>query len=274
MPSKLDRFKSWLELYYSDTTREAYIESVERFLSLVGSKTNLSKKDLQDFVVHLKKGGLSHSSIHRHAYAVVCFYEFLNIKRRLDGFKMPKTQSRKLPVWYKREVVKNFIDATTNNRDEALIRLMYSCALRLSEVVDLNKDDVDYDEKDIRILDAKGGKSDTISVDDETLTDLKKYVDSRKDECEALFVSGDKRLHPSTIQKMVKRIGNEIGIHNAHPHAFRHSRATHLWQDGVPIETISKFLRHSRIDTTMIYTHIVPRDLVKAIPAPSFGGVV
>lgn len=144
-----------------------------------------------------------------------------------------------------------------NYRDKAIISFLLSTGCRISEACNLNRDDVDYANKECRVL-GKGNKERTVFLDDVTIMLLKRYVDSRDDNNEALFLSGrkKKRITPSGVRYALHKIADKASVENTHPHRFRRTLATNLINHGMPIQEVASLLGHEKIDTTMTYVYI------------------
>lgn len=149
-----------------------------------------------------------------------------------------------------------FREATTNLRDKALVEFLFSTGCRVSEVISLNKRDVDFTTKKIKVL-GKGDKERYVFLNAPAYVALKKYLDSREDDNEALFVSIRKpyqRLKKNAVEKTIRTIGKRAGIdRRVFPHLIRHTTATFLYQHNMGLENLQIYLGHACADTTRIY---------------------
>ena len=156
-------------------------------------------------------------------------------------------------------------------RDKAILELLFSTGLRVSELSNLEKEDINLKRDEFTVL-GKGGKSRVVFLSDEAKTWLQKYLDTRKDMNTYMFISHDKRfgkqkdhdepLTPRSIQRIVQKHALEAGItKKVTPHTMRHSYATDLLQNGADIRSVQSMLGHSSITTTQIYTHITDKEL-------------
>ena len=195
-----------------------------------------------------------------------------NIRRILSSFFtwleeediILKSPVRRIHKVKSEEVVKEVIsdeqlvklkDACNNSRNLALIEMLASTGIRVGELVLLNKEDINFNERSCIVL-GKGNKQREVYFDAKTKIHLYEYLNSRKDDNNALFVSlkePNNRLSISGIEYIVKKLGNKIGIKNVHPHKFRRTLATFAIDKGMPIEQVQKLLGHVKIDTTMHY---------------------
>ncbi len=149
-------------------------------------------------------------------------------------------------------------------RDIAIIDLLYSTGMRVGELVNLDIDDIDFDEREC-IVYGKGEKERRVYFDAKAKLHLKDYINSRIDDNPALFVTLDAphtRLKISGVEIRLRRLGRKVDIGRIHPHKFRRTMATRAIDKGMPIEQVQKILGHSQIDTTMHYA-IVNQNNVK-----------
>ena len=142
------------------------------------------------------------------------------------------------------------------DRDKAIIAVMLSTGCRISEICGMNRDDVNLVTHEILVL-GKGNKERTVFIDDVTVMLIKRYLDSRHDDHEALFIGKRRtRFTPSGIQKMLNKVAELADVDNAHPHRFRRTLATNLIDHGMPIQEVASILGHEKLDTTMKYVYI------------------
>lgn len=148
-----------------------------------------------------------------------------------------------------------------NIRDKAIICFLLSSGCRVNEVTNLNKDDVNLEKLQCKVL-GKGNKERIVYIDDVTALLLGRYLKERTDNLEALFIGKRKeRLQPEGIRYMLKTLEKRIDVENIHPHRFRRTLATNLIHRGMPIQEVAKILGHDKIDTTMKYVYIDKEDL-------------
>ena len=154
--------------------------------------------------------------------------------------------------------------ATENARDLAIVELLYASGMRVSEMEQLNRSDIDLINKVVKVY-GKGGKERRVYISNTAAYYLEMYLKTRKDSDFALFVSNRKpyeRLEVSAIQRMLRELGKKTGIEKVHPHRFRRTLATNLLRKGMTIEEVSQILGHEKLDTTMVYCNI-NQDTVK-----------
>ena len=174
--------------------------------------------------------------------------------RRIHKVKVGKT----VKETYTDEALEQMRDHCTTTRDLALIDLLASTGMRVGELVRLNKSDIDYQNREC-IVTGKGDKQRKVYFDARTKIHLKKYVDSRTDSNEALFVSllaPSNRLQISGVEIRLRQLGRELNIPKVHPHKFRRTLATMAIDKGMPIEQVQHLLGHQSLDTTLQYAMV------------------
>lgn len=153
------------------------------------------------------------------------------------------------------EDIEKLRDACKCTRDLAIIDLLYSTGMRVGELVNLNRSDVNFELRECIVF-GKGGKARKVYFDAKAKLHLQEYLNGRVDDNPALFVTLDKpfeRLKISGVEIRVRSLGKGVGLTKIHPHKFRRSMATRAIDKGMPIEQVQKILGHSQIDTTMQY---------------------
>lgn len=163
------------------------------------------------------------------------------------------------------EAIERLRDNCKHPRDRAMIDLLYSTGIRVGELVNLNRDDIDFEARECVVY-GKGDKERRVYFDAKAKLHMKEYLESRKDDNPALFVTLDSpydRLKISGVEIRIRELGRRLHLTKIHPHKFRRTMATRAIDKGMPIEQVQKILGHSQIDTTMQYA-IVNQGNVKA----------
>jgi integrase/recombinase XerD len=153
------------------------------------------------------------------------------------------------------EDIEKLRDNCACNRDLAMIDLLYSTGIRVGELVNLDRKDINFEEREC-IVYGKGEKERRVYFDAKTKLHLQNYIASRDDTNPALFVTLDAphdRLKISGVEIRVRKLGRSLNLTKIHPHKFRRTMATRAIDKGMPIEQVQKLLGHSQIDTTMHY---------------------
>ena len=174
--------------------------------------------------------------------------------RRIHKVKVGKT----VKETYTDEALEQMRDHCSNVRDLALIDLLASTGMRVGELVKLNKSDIDYQNREC-VVTGKGDKQRKVYFDARTKIHLQKYVNSRTDTNEALFVSllsPGNRLQISGVEIRLRQLGRELNIPKVHPHKFRRTLATMAIDKGMPIEQVQHLLGHQSLDTTLQYAMV------------------
>lgn len=159
---------------------------------------------------------------------------------------------------YTDEALETMRDQCGSLRDLAMIDLLASTGMRVGEMVRLNREDIDFENRECVVF-GKGSKERPVYFDARTKIHLKNYLDSRTDDNPALFVSmlsPFKRLEISGVEVRLRKLGRRLGITKVHPHKFRRTLATRAIDKGMPIEQVQKLLGHAKIDTTMQYAMV------------------
>ena len=174
--------------------------------------------------------------------------------RRIHKVKTCKT----VKETYSDEALELMRDECDGIRDLAIIDMLASTGMRVGELVKLNIADVDFDKRECIVL-GKGNKQRKVYFDARTKLHLKKYLESRDDGNEALFVSLQKphdRLLISGVEIRLRELGKKLSIPKLHPHKFRRTLATTAIDKGMPIEQVQQLLGHQSIDTTLQYSMV------------------
>lgn len=174
---------------------------------------------------------------------------------------LPKVKPKQT-IWLENDEILAMINQADSLRDKAIIRALFSCGGRISEVLSLNRDSItphpDYEGYGRAEVYGKGSKLISLSFDPITLKAIDDYLLTRRDKLPPLFISGQyRRITVSRVEQILHVIAGEAGIEkNVTPHVFRHSFATDLLVNGADLRTVQEHLNHSNITTTQIYTHV------------------
>jgi site-specific recombinase XerD len=174
--------------------------------------------------------------------------------RRIHKVKTGKT----VKETYSDEALEEMRDHSGNSRDLALIDLLASTGMRVGELVKLDRNDIDFQNREC-IVTGKGDKQRKVYFDARTKIHLQKYLDSRSDDNPALFVSmlaPYERLQISGVEIRLRKLGRELNIPKVHPHKFRRTLATMAIDKGMPIEQVQHLLGHQSLDTTLQYAMV------------------
>lgn len=274
-----DKYLAHLQLVkgLSDNTSEAYTDDINKlfgFLENEGGKDVLSVQyaDLQHFMSALYDLGISARSQARIISGIKSFYRFLLSegyirKDPTELLESPKT-GQKLPETLTEEEINRMIESIDTVKPEgfrnrAILETLYSCGLRVSELVNLKLSNIYFDEQFV-IVHGKGDKQRIVPISQKAITEITAYLPwrnnlkiKRGDE-DILFLNRyGSQLTRVMIFHIIKQQANLAGIiKNISPHTLRHSFATHLLEGGANLRAIQMMLGHENITTTEIYTHI------------------
>jgi len=252
MEGLLSRLEKELMLRnYSRKTIKGYLHSVNNFLIFSKGK-GLNKNTAKEYICsYLEKK--NPSTINKDKFAIKFFFEkVLHEELNLPSIKKNKTLPEILTIGEIRELIEN----TLNIKHRLIIKMLYGCGFRVSEIINLRKEDVNFNEGLIHIRLAKGKKDRFVKIPISLKDELKKYSELEKSEI--LFPSNrGGKLTTATIQAILKNAARKARIKKrVYPHLLRHSFATHLLEAGTDLRVIQKLLGHSDIKTTQIYTQI------------------
>lgn len=255
----------------SDRTIKYYRVTIEHLLkNVVSPIRKITTEKMRAYLVDYQKinncGKTTVDNIRRN---ISSFFSWLEEEdyilkspmRRIHKIKTQKTVKNIISD----EEIEKLRDNCKNIRDTAMIDLLYSTGIRVGELVKLNIEDIDFSERECVVF-GKGDKERRVYFDAKSKIHLKNYIESRKDNNPALFVTLNApydRLKISGVEIRIRELGRMLNLEKVHPHKFRRTMATRAIDKGMPIEQVQKILGHSQIDTTMQYA-IVNQNNVKA----------
>lgn len=265
-----------LERGLSDNTRECYLNDAQKLLSYLNDN-NLGLKDvtldhLQNFIATLHDIGISSRSQARIISGIKSFFRFLSLEKIIESNPTILLESprigRKLPEVLTIEEIDEMIScvdlsANEGQRNRAIIETLYSCGLRVSELINLEINKIFLDEEYI-VIKGKGEKERIVPISPTAIHEIKLYLEDRKylnikpGEENILFLNRrGRRLTRVMIFYIIKQLAELAGIRKEiSPHTLRHSFATHLLEGGANLRAIQQMLGHESITTTEIYIHI------------------
>ena len=241
---------------YSDNTIKAYKSTVKNALKYCGKHyEDVTTLDLKKFLIFLQREKeCTFKTINRHVNALRSFFKYheMNVAEKIHLPRIEKT----LPTFLSKEEIERLLESISNKRDLAIVRMLYASGLRVSELVHLDKGDIEGNM--VRVNLGKGKKDRITYVDDGTLELIKEYLNERPDKNPSLFVNRrGKRLTERSIENIIKKHVKRAGIKKkVTPHTLRHTFATHMLQNNANIVVIQKLLGHANLSTTQIYMHV------------------
>ena len=271
------------EKNYSPHTLTGYTHDLREFYSFVGKEelSTLDKGRLRSFLAELSSRGYSKRTVSRRMATLRTFFRFLVRegtvrKNPLSALKNPK-QEKKLPMVLEENEVNQLLDApeddVTGRRDRALLETLYSTGMRVSELVGLNLDKIDFIGGVCRVM-GKGSKERLCPIGDRALRSIRRYLDLRNGQdakrSKALFLNHSPNKTGSAltarsvcrvVHRYIERTSRRQSIS---PHTLRHSFATHLLNRGADLKSVQELLGHENLSTTQIYTHVSTQRLKEA----------
>ena len=278
-----------LEKNLSENSVEAYIRDITVFENFVlrmydVTPTAVEEYMIERFLVHLHEKEHKKSSQARVLSGIKSFFNYLLLIDKIESspaeFVAAPKSSRTLPDTLSIAEVEQIIGSIDTNtvkgrRDRAMLELLYSCGLRVSELITLKLNDLFFGEGYIRVL-GKGSKQRLVPIGRVAQEFVMRYLDDRKEEEgratksrgeQYLFLSNRRtKLSRVMVFNIIRQATEDAGIaKRVSPHTFRHSFATHLLAGGASIRQVQDMLGHENITTTEIYTHLNPDHLREAI---------
>jgi len=244
--------------WFSVQTIQSYIYNVGKFLDFIAkSRLNLNKESVKSYL--LIQNVRTNTS--RLQYASISFF-FREILHNPFSFEQVpiKKKEKQLPKVISKEKVKQMIDLTENIKHKLIIKILYSSGLRLQELINLKRKDIDFERNVLNVHKGKGNKDRVTLISENLKLDLLKYYSNNIFKTEYVFEGRNGRYTKKSVQKVLENAGRKVGI-KVTPHMLRHSFATHLLEQGTDIRHIQRLLGHSDLKTTEIYTHVSTRDL-------------
>ena len=279
MDKNIEDFINYLifEKKYSDNTVKAYKQYLTKFMNYLNNKkiNKIVKKDIENYIEYLSKN-LEARTVSRNISTLKSLYKYLMInkivnKNPMEIIRNPKLK-KSLPKVLSETEINSLLDIKPKNhfdyRNKAMIELMYSSGLRVSELINLKVTDIDLENETVRVF-GKGSKERIIPLNEYTVVALKIYIKEHRKE---LFKHGENNYlflnnhgNQMTRQgffKILKNLAKDKNIKTEFsPHTIRHSFATHLLKHGADLRSIQELLGHSDISSTQIYTHITNEKL-------------
>ena len=280
-------FKSFLALEksLSGNSIEAYLHDVEKLVQFLEfKKYDFSPKDielkhLQEFLKWINELGMSATSQARIISGIKGFYKYLLLENILNNdptalLEAPRL-GRKLPDTLSTDDINKIIDAIDlslpeGQRNKAMLETIYSCGLRVSELVNLKISNLFFNDGFIKVI-GKGDKERLVPIGTVAIKQINIYRDEirchlaiKKDQEDFLFLNRrGAKLSRVMVFTIIKQLAFKIGLKkHISPHTFRHSFATHLIEGGADLRAVQEMLGHESITTTEIYTHL-DRDFLR-----------
>ena len=241
-------------------TIKTYIFAVEKFLRIYQLEPHqITKEHVERYFIQLIRWNRAGSTIAVHFHALRFFYTQVLGKRLMINVPSIKVTKR-LPTFLTQEETVIFFQAIPNPKHRLLVFLTYGSGFRVAEVTSLRVRDFDFMSGYGWIRGGKGGRDRMFIIPQILIPQLQQWISQRKLQLDDWLFSGWKQQHysDSSVRAIVERARRTAKISkHITPHSLRHSFATHLLENGYSLIEVSKLLGHSRIETTMVYTHLV-----------------
>ena len=252
----------------SQKTIDRYVYVIKKLMDFAKVPTRrINVYHLRTYLTHEKDRGICENTLEGYREIYTAYFNWLQreslIERNptvnLGVIKVPKKEKKT----YSEAELERLNWFCGNVRNRAILHFLRSTGCRISEVTELNRDQVNLEALEC-VVHGKGNKERTVYLDEVTGMLLTQYLKERIDDNPALFIGrGAKRLQPGGVREMLKKLAEKAGVDHVHPHKFRRTLATGLARHGMPIQEVAKVLGHEKLDTTMKYV-VLNKDDVKA----------
>lgn len=248
----------------SEKTLRYYQKTIKTMLADVGKSANqITTDDLRkyvtDYQMQRKSSKVTIDNIRRILSSFFSWLEDEDFILKSPVRRIHKVKTAKVVKdTYTDEALELMRDSCTNTRDLAIIDLLASSGMRVGEMVMLNREDIDFNERECVVV-GKGNKERLVYFDARTKIHLQNYLNERMDTNPALFVSlkvPHERLMIGGVETRLRELGKRLNLQKVHPHKFRRTLATSAIDKGMPIEQVQQLLGHQKIDTTMHYAMV------------------
>ncbi|MBR1802425.1 MAG: tyrosine-type recombinase/integrase [Clostridia bacterium] len=260
--SEMNRY---LNNYQMSKLNEVLYKRLDLNKNEISNEEYLNKfiKDLRNYLSYYQsKSNCNNLTIDGVRRSLSSFFTFLEVEDYIVKSPVRRIHKIKTDILvketYSDEILEKLRNNCSNIRNLAIIDLLASSGVRISELVNLNIEDINFEEKSCVVF-GKGKKMREVYFDGKTKLHLQEYLNSRSDSNSALFVSLYKpyeKLKSRGIELMLQRLGEKNGISKVHPHKFRRTLATRAIDKGMPIEQVQHLLGHTKIETTLLYAMV------------------
>lgn len=248
----------------SPDTISRYRYELSRLLSYINKAVvNITDVDISNYMRAYKRiRNICNQTLKNIRAVYSSFFSWLRDRDRIRKNPMALVEEIKVEKKLKRPYSDTDREMMLRNcnciRDKAIIEFLYSTAVRVSELVRLNREDIRFSSKDLVVY-GKGNKERTVYINDRTNMYLREYLQSRTDNNPALFVGlkkPNKRLSKEGVEDVIRRIGRRSGVEKAHPHRFRRTALTNALNRGMPLQEAMILAGHAKPETTMMYCNV------------------
>lgn len=248
----------------SSETVQQYKRENKKFLIYIGKRVeDIDKKDVERYLARYREERkVSDRTLNNARAFISAFFNYLEFEDVIKCNPVRKTKPvkeiKKLKESFTELQVERIRESAKSDRDRAIIETLNTTGVRVSELCNIDIKDI----KDgVAVIRGKGNKERKVYFSEKALYYIRKYIENRKDDSEALFVNDKRtngkygRISKGTVEKIIREAGERIEV-KAYPHKFRRTVATRGGNKGMPIQEIQALLGHSKLDTTMIYCNV------------------
>lgn len=269
IPKHSDTFVKEMERQgYAKTTVANYASNLQKFFHYFKDKEHplhLNENHIKEYLGQFDEPNTQRS----HHAAIKLYYEICHGQK--DKFKyIPYCkQSKKLPIVLSVEEIQRMFDVCENVKHKVILAILYSCSLRVSELINLKWNDIDRSRMIINIRQAKGKKDRQVGLNEKLIELLESYYRQYKPNEYILNGQSSQQYSKESVGQVIKQLAEKAGIENkrVYTHLIRHCSATHMLEGGLDLNLIQRLLGHSSVKTTAIYAHI-SHNLISKIESP------
>ena len=263
-----DKYSIDIQLVYnSDATKANYKSQVLSFLNYFKNEIEPKAIDNEKIKLWLLQAKSINSRKHRMC-AITSFYKItIGMPNKISKIPYPKSE-KKLPIVLSQEEVQNMFSVCENLKHKVILALLYSCGLRVSELINLKWSHIDRSRMIINVIGGKGNKDRQVMLDASLVPLLEKYFREYKTKTYILSGQFSDQYSATSVNQVMKQLAEKAGINKrVYTHLMRHNCFTHMVENGTDINLIQKLAGHSNVKTTLVYTHI-SHNLISKIQSP------
>lgn len=250
----------------SEKTIDRYRYIVERMMAVVKAPTReITVYHLRSYLAREKARGISDTTLEGVRQVFSAYFNWLQREGLIDANPTANLGAikcaKKLKATYSEIDLERLKFFCKTVRDRAIVSFLLSTGCRISEMTQLNREDIDFANLECTVL-GKGNKERTVYLDPVAGMHIREYLLGRSDDLPALFIGkGTQRISAQGVRAMLKRLERITSVEHVHPHKFRRTLATNLIRHGMPIQEVAAILGHDKLDTTMQYVVLDKTDI-------------